>query len=72
MAGTDIVGSGSYGPKEGRMFGMALWTGDGWTTLKDAALTAPIRLIATPTINGTPDVQFICDDLARDLALRIT
>ena len=72
VTGTEIVGSGSYRPNDSKLFGMAVWTGEGWTMLKDSALTTPIRLIAVPTIHGVHDVEFVCADLAGDLAHRVS
>jgi len=71
VSGINVVGSGSYRPREDRLFGMAVWRDGRWTLLKDSALAVPLSLIAVPTINGVADAEFVCVDLKQDEASRV-
>src|SRR6185369_8714028 len=64
VKGSNIIGFGSYRPKDDRLFGMALWIDNEWRMLKKTGLSVPLVLVAIPSINGLRGVEFSCIDFA--------
>jgi len=71
IKGTQLHGSGTYDHAEKTLTSIVVWKDGGWMDLKKvSSLTAPVVLIAQPSIRGIADVEFICEDLRGDTAHR--
>ena len=70
VKGSPIVGSGSYSFEADRLEAISLWRDEAWIDLRQAGLATPLVLVAVPSIEGVAGVEFVCDDLATDLARR--
>ncbi len=69
----EIYGSGTYDHREKRLSGIDLWINGEWKGLnKVQGLTAPLTLVAIPTICGKQDVSFTCKDFLIDEAIKVT
>lgn len=65
------VGAASYNLERDQLEGISIWQDGEWIGVEDSDLVPPLSLVAVPTINGVAHVEFICNDVAEDVAARI-
>jgi len=71
VKGTQMYGSGTYDHARGILTGNAIWIDGRWVILtKVPNLLTPAVFVALPSIRGVHSVQFVCDDIQSDTAVR--
>ena len=50
---------------------ISIWKENEWILLSDFELETPLTFVAIPKINGSENVEFVCEDLFEDFAARI-
>jgi hypothetical protein len=70
--GMERYGAAHYSQKEGFLFAIAIWDTDRWVTLDSfTGPDPPLVLVALPTLRGTSDVKFVCENQDVDRAYRV-
>ena len=70
VKGTNTFASSSYNPEADQLEAISIWDGAAWAIIQEAKLRAPVTFVSVPTIEGQPNVEFVCDDLKSDRAKR--
>jgi len=72
VKGQDLHASGSYDHIERMVYGISVWSNGEWKALSQTeGLTGPLTFIAVPSICGEQAVEFLCEDLKKEKAVRI-
>ena len=70
-AGSGLMGSASYDPEMDALKAIALWQNDSWVGLERSGVSVPITFTAIPTIRGVSRVEFVCEAVSPDIAVRV-
>jgi hypothetical protein len=71
VKGTQLHGSGSYDHTEGTLTGNAIWVNEAWVILaKVTGIQIPAVFVALPSIRGISGIEFVCENLQSDTAIR--
>ena len=72
VKGQGLHASGTYGHDERTVDGISVWTNGEWKVLSQTeGLTGPLTFVAVPSICGEQAVEFLCEDLKKEEAVRI-
>jgi len=71
VEGSGVIGSASYNAGLDQLEAISIWENGAWTGIQEAALAAPVSLIAVPTIRGIAGVKFVCSQPDEDRAPRV-
>jgi len=71
IQGTQIYACGEYNNESEMLSAISVWNGSEWMTdFTHLKIQTPIILIAIPKINGIANIEFICEDLQYDKAVK--
>jgi len=72
VKGRDLHASGSYDHRERMVYGISVWSNGEWKALSQTeGLAGPLTFVAVPSICGEQAVEFLCEDLEKEEAVRI-
>jgi hypothetical protein len=68
---TNYYGSGELNKESDQLASLVMWYDNDWIDVKKfTAVPAPLTFVAVPLINGQSNVEFVCNDIALDIAER--
>ena len=71
IKGSEAIGSASYNFKADQLEAISVWENGAWIGVQETTVPTPILFVAVPTINGVPDVEFVCRQRSEDRASRV-
>lgn len=72
VKGQDLHASGTYDHDERMVDGISVWIDGEWKVLSQTeGLSGPVTFVAVPSICGEQAVEFVCEDLKKEEAVRI-
>jgi hypothetical protein len=72
VKGQDLHASGTYDHGERMVDCISVWSDGEWKVLSQTeGLTGPLTFVAVPSICGEQAVEFLCEDLKKEEAVRI-
>ena len=68
---SNIYGSGEFDNETESICPISIWNDTEWNVLSESGISAPIIFISIPKINGVENVEFVCDDLEDEKAIKV-
>ena len=68
---TELYGSAEFDIESQTLSAISIWVKTEWEILSESQMKTPLVFIAIPKIEGSENVEFICNSLDDDAAVRI-